>query len=59
MEATPVLLLLQVPPVTALVRVIDDPLHTVVGPEMVPAVGPGLTVTMAVSKAVPQLLVTV
>lgn len=53
------LLLLQVPPVTALINVLDEPGHTVVEPVMVPADGVVITVTVAVVPALPQLLVTV
>lgn len=57
--ATDVLLLLQLPPLTASVNVITEPVHTVAGPAMVPADGAGLIVIACVSIAVPQLFVTV
>lgn len=43
--ATAVLLLLHVPPDTVLVRATVRPVHTLVEPEIVPAVGAGLIVT--------------
>ena len=55
--ATPVLLLLHVPPVTPSLSVINEPRQTLLAPVMVPAVAPGLTVIVAVSTAVPQELV--
>ena len=58
-DAMAALLLLQVPPVVASVRVVFAPVHTVVAPLMVPALGAGLTVITLVAVAVPQLLVTV
>ena len=48
--ATAVLLLVHVPPVDELVRVVVEPLHTVVVPAI--AAGEGFTVTIVV--AVPQ-----
>jgi hypothetical protein len=56
--ATAVLLLLHVPPVAVLENEVVSPAHTVAVPESVPATGNGLTVTICVSVAVPQLLVT-
>lgn len=44
-EPTAGALLLQVPPLTVLVRVTVRPVHTLVEPDMVPAVGEGFTVT--------------
>jgi hypothetical protein len=58
MLATDALEVLQVPPVTVLLNVVDAPVHTVVVPVIVPAKGNGLTVTAAVATAEPQLLVT-
>ena len=43
-----VLLLLQVPPVVASLKVMDDPTHTAVGPVIV--AGEGFTVTVVVAK---------
>jgi hypothetical protein len=43
--ATAVLLLLHVPPETVLVRATVRPVHTLVEPEIVPAVGAALIVT--------------
>jgi hypothetical protein len=48
-DATAVLLLLHEPPLTASVRVIVDPGHTVAGPLMVPAEAPEVTVTVVVT----------
>ena len=59
MVATPVDTELQVPPVTASFNVVAEPAQTVVVPVMVPATGNGLTVTVVVATAVPQLLVIV
>ena len=59
MVATDTLLLLQVPPLTVEVSVIDAPVHTVAGPLIVPADGDGLIVIVFVATAVPQLFVTV
>jgi hypothetical protein len=53
-EATAVLPEVQVPPVTVLVRVMVLPVHTVVGPLMVPAVAVVFTVTVAVAVSLPQ-----
>lgn len=53
------LLLLQLPPLTASVNVIVDPVQTLAGPLIVPAVGAAVIVTAVVADAVPQLLVTV
>lgn len=49
---------LQVPPDTVDDKVMVLPVHTVVGPDMVPAHTPLVTVTTAVENAVPQLDVT-
>ena len=56
MVATAVLLLLQVPPEAASVRVVVRPAQTVVVPVMVPADGAALTVIAFVAEAEPQLL---
>ena len=57
--ATVMSLLLQVPPVTASASVVvPPPAHTVVVPVIVPADGPEPTLTVAVARLVPQLLVT-
>ena len=53
-EATAVLPEVQVPPVTVLVRVMVLPVHTVIGPLMVPAVAVVFTVTVAVAVSLPQ-----
>ena len=37
----------------------DDPVHTDVGPSMIPAFGTGLTVTLKDATFVPQPVVTV
>ena len=58
-EAIDGLLLLQVPPAAASVRAMVVPAHTVAGPDMVPAFGSGLMVTVAVAAMVPQLPVMV
>jgi len=52
------LLLIQVPPLVASVKVIVAPEHTVVGPEMAATVGVAVRVIECVAIAVPQLLVT-
>ena len=57
-EATVGVALVQLPPLTVLARVVVAPTHTVVAPDMVPASGSGLTVTVAVAATVPQLPVT-
>ena len=57
--ATAVLLLLQVPPLTASVRDTAAPIHTAEGPLMVPAEAVRLTVIAAVAVAVPQTVVEV
>lgn len=57
-DAIDALLLVHTPPAIASVSVIVLPVHTVEGPEMVPAVAPLVTETAAVATAVPQLLVT-
>lgn len=58
-EAIPVLLLLQAPPETVLVNVIDDPAQTVEGPAIVPALGAGFTVINVVVNADAHAVVTV
>ena len=59
MDAIEVLELLHVPPETLSNNDVVEPAQTVVVPEILPAVGKGLTVTKAIVTAVPQLLVTV
>jgi hypothetical protein len=54
-----VFVIIHVPPLTVLVSVTVEPVHTNVGPEIVPAVGAALMVTAFVADAVPQELVTV
>ena len=49
---------LQTPPADASDRVMLLPAHTVEEPNMLPAMGSGLTTTNCVAVAVPQLLVT-
>jgi len=44
--ATPVALLLHVPPVVVELKVVVDPAHTAVVPVMAPTVGNGFTVTV-------------
>ena len=56
--ATEVLLLVQVPPAAASVRVMVDPVHTDPGPVIVPADGNGLTVINVVAIPVPQAVIT-
>jgi hypothetical protein len=51
--------LLHVPPVAVLVKVVPEATQSDDVPEMVPASGIGLTVTMLVAASVPQLFVTV
>lgn len=51
-------LLLHTPPPEASFNRVEPNGQTVSVPVMVPAIGAGLTVTMAVATAVPQLLVT-
>jgi hypothetical protein len=58
-EATPVALLLHVPPAVAFDNAVVLPAHTVAVPVIVPALGSALTVTTLVVLALPQLLVTV
>ena len=58
-EAIAVLALLHVPPETLSDSGVVEPAQTVVVPEILPAIGNGFTVTVAVALAVPQLLVTV
>ena len=57
-EAIEVLELLHVPPETLSDSGVVEPAQTVVVPDILPAVGKGLTVTDDVALAVPQLLVT-
>src|SRR6201994_4239 len=57
--ATPVAVLLHVPPVATSTRVVADPTHTVVVPVMDPATGDGLIVTTCVDATLPQPFVTV
>ena len=57
--ATAVLLLVHVPPaVPFVVKLIGEPTHTAVGPLIVPASAPGLTLMLKVELPVPQLLET-
>jgi hypothetical protein len=58
-DATVASLLLHRPPAAASVRVILEPVHTVVGPLIVPATGAGLMVTGVLVDAVAQPVVTV
>ena len=58
-DAIPAAPELHVPPVLVALSVMVVDRQTVEGPEMVPAVGVGLTVTVYVALAVPQLVVTV
>ena len=53
--ATDGLVLVQVPPLTVLVRVTEPPAQTVEGPDKVPAVAVLLTVIRAVAVSLPQL----
>jgi hypothetical protein len=57
--ATPVAVLLHVPPVAASLKPVAEPTHTDAVPVMLPADGNGLTVTVVVAADVPQPLVTV
>ena len=50
---------LQVPPATASLRFVVVAGHTTRPPVIVPALGNGLTVTIALAAAIPQPLVTV
>ena len=52
--ATAVLLLLQPPPGVAFVNDMEEPAHTVEGPEIVPALGAGLTVTVDITWQLPM-----
>jgi hypothetical protein len=54
-----VLLAVQVPPATDAVRVMLEPIQTVLEPDTDPAEGSPLTVTLAIAETGPQLLVTV
>ena len=56
--AIEVVLLLQLPPVAPSVKEVDEPAQTAAAPLIVPADGSGLTVTICVAAAVPQLFVT-
>lgn len=58
-EATPALEEDQVPPVAASVSVMEAPTHTLVGPDIEPATGAGLTLSEAVAVAEEQPVVTV
>jgi hypothetical protein len=58
MAATDGLPLVQVPPETVLLNVTELPAQAGVFPDIAPALGKGLTVTLATTTAVPQLLVT-
>ena len=49
---------LHAPPDTVSVRGVDEPTHTLESPEIVPAAGNGLTVTVLVIVAVPHALKT-
>ena len=53
-----VLLLLQTPPGVGSVKVIDEPTHTTDGPDILPTVEEGTTVTVFVDTVVPHPLVT-
>ena len=57
--ATPVAVLLHVPPAVPSLSKLVEVGQTIVVPVMVPASGKGFTVTTCVAAAVPQLLVTV
>ena len=59
MVAIPVLPLVHVPPGEASVSVIEDPMQTAEGPEIPPATGVVVTVTIAVAAAAPQAVVIV
>ena len=59
MLAITLLLLLHTPPVTASVKVIDEPIQADVAPVMVPADAPVVTLTTAVADTEPHALVTV
>jgi hypothetical protein len=56
--ATGVELLLQLPPETVLLNVILDPIQTVEGPLIVPALGSGFTVMVEDAVADPQMFET-
>jgi hypothetical protein len=53
------LLQAQVPPGAASVYIVNEPVHTDVGPTIVPALGAGLMLIVCVATAVPQKLLTV
>jgi hypothetical protein len=57
--ATVVLLLLHIPVSCALPSVLFTPVHMLLAPVIVPAFGVGVTVTLVVVIAVPQVLVAV
>ena len=57
--ATPVAVLLHMPPVATSVKFTVVPGHRVKSPVIAPATGSGFTVTTAVAVNVPQLLETV
>ena len=59
MVATDGVVLLQVPPLTVLERVMDEPGQNEAAPLSVPALGSGFTVIACVSDADPQPVVTV
>lgn len=50
---------LQVPPGTVLVNVVDVPVHTVEEPVIVPVVGADVTVSVKLTESEPQLFDTV
>lgn len=56
--ATDELLLLQLPALLVLLKVVLAPTHKLCAPLIVPALGKGNTVIIAVSNTVPQLLET-
>lgn len=58
-SATVVLLLIHMPPVAPSVNVIVEPLHTLDAPEIVPADGAGITVTVANAVQDPRVYVMV
>jgi hypothetical protein len=57
--ALPVETELQIPPGAASVRVVEEPAQALDAPVMLPETGNGLTVTVAMATAMPQVLVTV
>ena len=57
MDAMPVLLLLQVPPVIAMLMVADDPIHAIAGPDMGNTIGVVDTLAVpAMAEVHPELL---